>query len=62
MWTLAGIYDELYRSEGKKAGSGLAQLQRVYEDMKARPAKYKKPTLRTGGAATRLPYRSCTTL
>jgi hypothetical protein len=42
MWTLAGIYDDLYGSEGMKASDVLTRLQKAYKDMKARPSKYKK--------------------
>lgn len=41
MWRLAGVYDALYNSEGKKAEEILLELERGLNAMKAEPEKYR---------------------
>ena len=48
MWKLAGIYDALYVSRGKKAGEVLVVLKAGLKDMRARPFQYRSLDAKNG--------------
>lgn len=41
MWREAGVYEALYKSEGKKAAEIITALERGIADMEARPEVYR---------------------